>query len=193
MKGNVRELYLDIVKTVGAVAIVALHTLSNTIYVAGEYISDTRYMIANVLHQFLYLAVPVFVLATGAGFLSGGRDNSYKNMKNHIIKTVSCITCFGLLFALVNALADGGQLMPGNLILSVLTDNTWSHMWYLYRLLGIYLCMPLLSAFMNHTGMKDQIIFAGSILFFSCLYPYVAGLAGFAGKSSSIGILFGSP
>lgn len=179
MKGSVRERYLDMVKMAGAVMIVALHTLSSTINAGGGYLSDIQCTIVHVLHQLFYIAVPLFVLATGAGFLSGGRDNSYGNMWVHIRKTLFCITVFGLLFALINVLADGGRILPGDLILSVLTDHTWSHMWYLYRLLGVYLCMPMLSAFMGRTGWKEQLIFAGLVLFFACLYPYVAGLIGF--------------
>ncbi|MCM1543196.1 MAG: acyltransferase family protein [Blautia sp.] len=179
MSGRIRERYLDVVKATGAVAIVALHTLSNTINAGGGELSDAHYAIVHVLHQFFYLAVPLFVLATGAGFLSGGRENSYRSMGRHIVKTVSCIALFGMLFSFVNILADEGQVRLRDMFLAVLTDHTWSHMWYLYRLLGAYLCMPLLSAFMNHTAVKEQVVFAGTILFFSSLYPYAAGLTGF--------------
>ena len=100
-------------------------------------------------------------------------------MNKHIIKVTSCIIFFGCLFGGVKMLAEGEQISLRILCLKILTDSTWAHMWYLYRLLGVYLCMPLLSAFMKHSDVKEQIIFAGLLLFFFCVYPYGAGLAGF--------------
>ena len=38
--------------------------------------------------------------------------------------------------------------------------------------------MPLLAAFANHVSLKDQVIFAGLLLFFFCVYPFVAGVTG---------------
>lgn len=178
MEEKRRERYLDVVKAAGAVAIVALHTLSNTANTAG-YIPDTRRLAFHVIHQFLYSAVPVFMLATGAGFLSSGRDNGYKGMARHIVKVAVCILVFGFLFGGIKMLADGEPLRLGALCVRILTDSTWTHMWYLYRLLGIYLCMPWISAFMNHAGIKEQLVFAGVLLWFCCIYPYAAGLAGF--------------
>lgn len=179
MDQKVRERYLDVVKAAGALAVTALHTISSTLNAGGGYLSDFQCMIMHVLHQFLYCAVPLFVLATGAGFLTAERSCSYGNMKKHIIKVTACIIVFGCLFGGVKMLAEGEQISLRILCLKILTDSTWAHMWYLYRLLGVYLCMPLLSAFMKHSDVKEQIIFAGLLLFFFCVYPYGAGLAGF--------------
>lgn len=173
-----REKYLDVIKVVGAIFIVALHTMSNTIHAAGS-VSYAHSLCVHVVHQLLYTAVPVFVLATGAGFLATGRDNSYKGMRRNIIKLVLCIVLFGTLFWTLEQLMSGAHLQAESLIAAILGDATWSHMWYLYRLLGIYLCMPLLAAFVNHASKKDQVIFAGLLLFFFCIYPFVAGVTGF--------------
>ena len=178
MRLGYREKYLDVLKVAGAMSIVALHTMSNTIHAAG-YVSDIHGLCNHVLHQLLYTAVPVFVLVTGAGFLATGRDNSYTGMKRNILKLALCIVLFGTLFWAVEQIMTGEQLQFKHLTAAILGDATWSHMWYLYRMLGIYLCMPLLAAFANHVSLRDQIIFAGLLLFFFCIYPYAAGITGF--------------
>ena len=172
-----REKYLDVIKVAGAISIVALHTMSNTIHAAGS-VSDTHSLCVHVVHQLLYTAVPVFVLATGAGFLATGRDNSYKGMRRNILKLVLCIVLFGTLFWTVEQLMSGVPLQAGPLIAAILGDATWSHMWFLYRLLGIYLCIPLLAAFVNHVSLKDQVIFIGLLLFFFYICPFIAGMTG---------------
>lgn len=177
MSRGCREKYLDVLKVIGTMSIVALHTLSNTIHAAG-YVSDVHGLCIHVIHQILYTAVPVFILVTGACFLATGRDNSYEGMSRNILKLVLCIVSFGTLFWAVEQIMAGEQLQVRSLIAAIIGDGTWSHMWYLYRLLGVYLCMPLLAAFMNHVPLKDQLIFAGLLLFFFCIYPFVAGVTG---------------
>ena len=175
--GRIRERYLDLVKVMGAVCIVALHTLSNTINAAGC-ISEMQYTLKHVLHQFFYGAVPVFLLATGAGFLAGGRQRGYGEMKGHIIKLLTCILLFGGGFAVIKLLAAGEPIGVWKVATAVVADHTWSHMWYLYRLLGVYLCMPLLSAFRCNSNERDQWILVGILFFFFCLLPLGAGSVG---------------
>lgn len=177
MKQGCREKYLDVLKVAGVMSIVALHTMSNTIHAAAQ-VSDIHSLYIHVIHQILYTAVPVFILVTGAGFLATGRDNSYKGMSRNILKLVLCIVLFGTLFWAAEQIMSGAQLHPKALITAILGDATWSHMWYLYRLLGIYLCMPLLTAFVNYASLKDQTIFAGMLLFFFSVYQFVAGTTG---------------
>ena len=90
MRQGYRNQYLDLLKVVGTMSIVALHTISNTIHAAG-YVSDIHSLCIHVIHQLLYTAVPVFILVTGASFLATGRDNSYKGMRRNILKLVLCI------------------------------------------------------------------------------------------------------
>lgn len=176
--GRTRERYLDLVKVIGAISIVALHTLSNTIN-AGGYITDMQYMIKHVLHQFFYAAVPVFLLASGAGFLGDGKVKTYGNMKRHILKLLACILVFGTGFTLMRLVANGEAIRVKEVIYAVLSNHTWSHMWYLYKLFGIYLCMPLLSTFVMNTSRRDQWRLMCLLVFFFGLYPFVAGNLGF--------------
>lgn len=179
MGDGVRKRYLDVLKVGGAAAIVALHALSSTLNAGGGFLADYHIRIVRVLQQYLYVAVPIFMLSTGAGFLSAGRGRSYRKMARHIVKVTACILFFGSIFGGIRLWAEGGSLNLWNLCLSALTNRTWAHMWYLYRLLGVYFCMPLLSAFMDHADLKEVLIFAGLILFLLCLYPYAAGWVGF--------------
>lgn len=143
-----RQGYLDGIKAMGALMIVSLHTMSSTMNAGGFYISDAYSKGAWILHQFLFAAVPMFIMATGAGFLADGCLLGYREMKGHIGKIVCCICFFGSAFYMIRMLVEGEAFGAASLVRAVLEDYTWSHMWYLYRLLGLYLCMPLLSAFM---------------------------------------------
>ena len=177
--GRKRQLYLDWIKVGGAGMIVMLHTMSNTMNAGGFYVSDFRIQVWYVLHKFLFTAVPLFIMATGAGFLSTGRFCGYRDMGRHIARIVCCILFFGTVFYAMRMLVERNPFGPADLVLAIFQDNTWSHMWYLYRLLGLYFFMPLLWAFMNVSKMWEQVVFAGLLLFFASVYPYVCGMIGF--------------
>lgn len=174
-----RKLYLDVVKVWGVFSIILLHTLSNTIHEAYPFVSSQQVSVVHSIHQLLYTAVPMFLLATGAGFLAEKGACGYDRMKGHICKIAVDIVLFGAFFWIVECVLSGGSINVKDMVLAILTDATWSHTWYLYRILGIYLLMPLLAAFMNHAGSREQVILAGVLLFLESLYPYAAGLIGF--------------
>ena len=107
------------------------------------------------------------------------RDNSYRGMRKYIVKLLSCIILFGILFGCVNQLAAGEFIQVRSLIQAILGNGPWSHMWFLYRLLGIYLCMPLLSAFTVHASRRDQVVLVGTLFLFFFLCPFVSGWLGY--------------
>lgn len=174
-----RKLYLDILKILGSFAIVLLHVLSNTIHEVYPFVSETQRIVVHSLHQLLYTAVPIFMMVTGAAFLAERKICTYGSIQKHIIKIVVCIILFGAAFWTVECILSGSAWNVKDMCLAILTDATWSHMWYLYRLLGIYLLLPVISVFVKYTKVKEQLIFGGGILFFNCVYPYIGGLVGF--------------
>lgn len=179
MEKRERELYLDVIKVCGGIAIVALHTLSNTLHSAYGAIPILQRGVIHVLHQCLYTAVPVFILATGSGFLAQEKRWDYHSMWKHTLKIFNCIILFGCLFWTIEAVVTGVQWSLPNMVIAVLTDCTWSHMWYLYKLLGIYLCIPVLSVFVRNSTVV-QLAYCVALLFFlQIAYPYIGGIIGF--------------
>lgn len=174
-----RKLYLDVIKIIGAFAIILLHTLSNTVHPAAPFISEKQQLVVHSIHQLLYVAVPLFMMATGAGFLARKEYCGYSHMKAHIVKILCCIVLFGSLFWTIECVLTGNSWNIKGLCLALLTDSTWSHMWYLYSILGVYLIMPLLSAFMRNTKPGEQLVLVGIIFFLGCLFPYIGGKIGF--------------
>lgn len=183
MEKKEREFYLDVIKVCGGIAIVALHTLSNTLHSAYGSIPVLQRGVVHVIHQCLYTAVPVFILATGSGFLAQDRSWDYRSMWRHIAKILNCIVLFGGLFWTIEAIVTGEPWSLTNMAAAVLTDHTWAHMWYLYKLLGIYLCIPVLSVYVRNTTVVQQAYFVALLFFFQIIYPYIGGMIGFVPAS----------
>lgn len=183
MERKERELYLDVIKVCGGIAIVALHTLSNTLHSAYGSIPTLQKSVIHVLHQYLYTAVPVFILATGSGFLGQERRWDYRSMRRHIAKALNCLILFGSLFWTIETVVKGEQWSLASMAVAVLTDHTWAHVWYLYKLLGIYLCIPVLSVFVRNTTVVEQAYCVILLFFLQIAYPYIGGIIGFVPTS----------
>lgn len=87
---------------------------------------------------------------------------------------VKAIVVFGLLFALLEFIFEPDQrtvqAVFGNLC-EVFTGNTWSHMWYLYCLLGLYLLLPAYKKIAALSDERDILYLLGIYCLFEALLP----------------------
>lgn len=168
-----RKKYIDILKVIFAFCIVLLHINSNTLHLVYGALGEKHKMIANTLHQTLYLGVPVFVILTGCGVLSG-KSCTYKKMWPNIRKIICCIVVFGLIFEISRVVVRKEVLTPLSVLSDLANGTTWSHMWYLNEILGVYLLSPVLNTFLNNCKRIDKIVFFLLCLIFSGFLPYLS-------------------
>lgn len=168
-----RKKYIDILKIIFAFCIVLLHINSNTLHLVYGSLGEKHRMIANTLHQILYVGVPAFVILTGCGGLSG-KSCTYKKMWPNIRKMICCILVFGLIFEMARVVVRKEVLTPFSILSDLVNGTTWSHMWYLNGILGLYLLCPVLNTFLNNSKKIDKIVFSSLCLIFSGFLPYLA-------------------
>lgn len=136
-------------RVIACLAIIILHTFNYSLLGAGKFGYPVTAAGEFWGHFFEYVnlwAVPVFVMVTGALLLDPAREiTSGKIFKKYIARVGSALLIFGLVFIFVDmALGDlpvsGAGFGRG--LVQLLTGHSWSHMWYLYLLIGIYLLLP---------------------------------------------------
>ena len=92
--------------------------------------------------------VPIFLLISGYLFLNPERTLTYPVMiKKYCRRIALAILLFGVPYAaseLVVAERTFRIRMIPEALKMTLTGHTWSHMWYLYLILFLYLITPLL-------------------------------------------------
>ena len=147
-----RAVFLDKLRVAATCAVVLLHTVTGVMDHTdmGDYpVEKTVFL---VLLDLICWCVPVFLMISGYLFLNPDRKITMgKMLCRYCRRIVSALFVFGVPYACLEQIATERCFrwhMIGNSFLMVLRGESWSHMWYLYRLLGLYLCMPLLSAFM---------------------------------------------
>lgn len=137
--------FLSILRIIAAVAVVTVHTKSLT--------NDTTdgYM---YLYTSIQWCVPIFFMITGYIFLGIKKYIDYSSVKKNIIKFLVTLFTIGWFFAFLERIFEVRSISADIFIYSladVFTGNLWAHMWYVYAAIGLYLILPVLSAFVSKT------------------------------------------
>ena len=109
-----------------------------------------------------YDAIPCFLMITGCLLLDPKKDINFNKIKKYLIRIIGALAIFGFTFCFIENIFNHGFNNIPNLLyksfINLITGNSWSHMWYLYMLIGIYIITPILRTFVKNTNYKKSII-----------------------------------
>ena len=156
-----RILYMSRLKALACLSIIIFHgSYMATAFAVkqgadGQRVQDTELMtvLMSVRNLFMW-AVPVFVMVTGALLLDERRSLPLKKLfGKYLLRVVTALFAVGELFTLYDHLVYFKDFTPRHLLDGLTTalfdrftatGNSWSHTWYLYLMIAIYLSLPLL-------------------------------------------------
>lgn len=183
-----RLCFLDALRIMAACAVVLLHTVTG--------ISDNTDMGAFPREQAVFFlvrdyvtwCVPVFIMISGYLFLDPGRSISLCEMLcKYCRRIVLALFLFGTPYACMELVVVEQNFRAGMLwesVLRVLKGQSWSHMWYLYLILLLYLVTPALKAALGRCpGWLPCAALAG-IFVGSSILPFVENWRGLGGVPS---------
>ena len=137
--------YLSYLRALACIAIVILHTVDAAVILYGDTISEAEKTASLCVVYCMMWAVPVFVMVTGALLLRKEKSITLKDVFGKyifriVVALLACCLIFSLLDTLMNKDGAGaGFLLRG--LWNTLTGRGWSHLWYLYLLIGLYLLL----------------------------------------------------
>lgn len=143
-----RKQFLDVLRVLATCAVVLMHVLTGAIDVTDtSIVPEYRSLLLSVMDLVTW-CVPIFLLISGYLFLNPERTLTYPVMiKKYCRRIALAILLFGVPYAaseLVVAERTFRIRMIPEALKMTLTGHTWSHMWYLYLILFLYLVTPLL-------------------------------------------------
>ena len=187
--------YITRLRAMSCFAVVILHT---ALAASGSFAPDGAEQLGTILLKNLMLwSVPCFIMVTGTLLLTPGRKIPYRKLFGKYIKRVLlCILVFTALYIIVDLIL--GSTTPGpelirDYVYKVAAGKSWSHMWYLYMLLALYLMLPIYRIVAAHAEEQEikymlvvlfvflsvlpmvRTIFQTEIAFFICvsaIYPF---------------------
>lgn len=127
-------------------------------------------------------AVPVFLMITGALLLNKDKVISIHDcLFRYAARVLLALLVFGIPFGMMIEVSSSGKLSFSTVYLSVIrviTNQSFSHLWYLYMLLGIYLLLPVLKIVINYAS-EMMLRYILIILFvFNFIIPFLSNAAG---------------
>ena len=155
-----RTAAFDCLRATACLCIILMHTAYSTELMYGaQMMIFSRALVCQTAVDLQYWAVPCFIMVTGALLLRPEKEIGYRKLfSQYIARVVKAIAAFGVLFAVLEAIFNPAMrtwsVFLGG-VAEVFTGNTWSHMWYLYCLLGLYLLLPAYKKVAELSGERD--------------------------------------
>ena len=171
---NQKTVYLSAMRALACISVVILHS-SYTVYgLHQDDIGDTPYLFIQIIVQLCMWAVPAFVMVTGALLLDPAKEvSAHKLFCKYIKRVFTALVLCGMLFRVFDMLMNREAFSAGGLAYGfreIYTGASWSHLWYLYLILGLYFLLPfykMISAHASHADIRYLLVLM--FMFFAVL------------------------
>lgn len=163
MRGNNRIIYLDVIRVVAAIMVVAIHT-------TGYFLlqDDGGSTSLNLSHYICRCAVPLFFMVSGTVWLPHDTQISYSRMIEAIVRLFLIYFVWNFVYAII--------FDYGSYSLFGILKHTWKghfHMWFFEYLIGTYLLIPILKPIVHYKNGKLLPYFSGLFIVFGILLPTI--------------------
>lgn len=171
-RSYVRIPYISYLRAVACFAIVVLHTTMSSEILFRDGITAFQDDISMFFVYACIWAVPCFVMVTGALMLDPENRFTIKELFTvYIWRILKALILCCLVFKIFDIIMNGEAFTPANILqafVKLFTGTSWSHMWYLYMLIGLYLFMPFFKAVTSRgTGKMLIYMITVSVIFIS--------------------------
>ena len=176
-----RENNYDLLRIIASIAIVSLHVSASYLEAATDKsvfgdLYTTGLIWSSFYNVFARFAVPCFIMLAGAFALSQEENCNYSSYYKKIYKKIYIPTfVFSALYViysmvlvlLSNHLGENGSLISP--LIEALKGVPFSHLWYLYMMVGVYLLVPVIIRVKKSVSRKSYIIMATTLMIASSI------------------------
>lgn len=173
------------IRALACMGILLLHTWTSGLAKYSDSLSVSGLRVSWCLINSLKWCLPCFVMVSGALLLEPERRIGYRRLfSSYLGRILGAILVFGNIYTLLEVLFSdqkGGNFfrflssfMGG--IYQVFAGKSWTHLWYLYCLVGLYLLLPFYKMLANHCRRQDMLYLLTVYLIFLSFLPFLKGL-----------------
>lgn len=165
-KSSERLVYLDLLRIVSTVCMVALH-VSGTGMQAP--IGSFDWHVCNVYDGITHFCVPVFAMISGAFLLDPMRKYSFNKLyKVKILRIVTAFVFWSVVYAVITAVKSSkpfGKDLVIDFVSNVIKGHF--HLWFMFMIAGLYMLTPLLRKFTEDKKLTEY------FLILCCVFMFV--------------------
>lgn len=167
--------YLDLLRFTAISCVLLLHIISGITDTIPDQMTTAQLGIYHTLKSFCSIGVPIFFMISGTLFLAPQKQLSFSALfHKYLRKIVLALLLFGTFFAIMELVIVHGTFSVTFIwqgFLNTLCGNSWSHMWYLFALIGLYLFLPLLKTFTAHADKQTYFYLLVLLFIIGSLIP----------------------
>ncbi|MCR5535757.1 MAG: acyltransferase family protein [Bacteroidaceae bacterium] len=168
-----KKFYFDALRLLATFAVVVIHTSSSFCDMDNPP-SCSNLFFFTFYHDIASFAVPVFVMISGALFLSPERDTSYPILlRKYVRRIVLALVVFGLPMCLMEAVFSHEPIAGA--FCNLLVGHSWTHMWYLYMLIGLYMLTPFVKPLIKVESRRTVEVVLLVLFLMSSVLPMLKG------------------
>lgn len=159
-----RIISYDIMRIIAALMVVIIHShTSLTVHTPNSF----SFVLVNFLESATRIAVPVFIMITGALLLNEEREFRIKDGIKKAFDMFILVSIWSVIYAFATPLINGNLVLGGGWLETVIYGHY--HLWYLYMLVGLYLVTPIL----KKIAKKEN---ANIVLYYILIFTVVKGI-----------------
>lgn len=180
--GKKREIWIDVLRVAAACAVVLLHTVTGVMDTADMSTRNGENTVFLIIMDLMTWSVPVFIMISGYLFLDPEKELTFGRMLTKYCKrVVLALFLFGIPYACLEQIAAKHTFLPEMLwraAVMVLKGQSWSHMWYLYLILMLYLLTPLFRRILKLLPRPGVWSIAAVLILGGVVLPFISRLTG---------------
>lgn len=176
-----RIVFLDYMRVIACFMVIMVHSCE-FFFIDGDRIgirSLNDGFWVSVIDSAFRCSVPLFVMIS-AWLLVPVRGSVSQFFRKRLVRVVIPFVFWSLLYAVL-PLSWGGKTgtdaLDSLLRLSYNFNGESGHMWFVYMLVGLYLFMPVISPWLEHTGKRGKQMFL-LLWFIASFFPYIRDRVG---------------
>lgn len=148
--------YISNLRNIATFAVIVLHVTAPFVLKFNK-ISFASWQLANLVDSMLRFGVPVFVMISGAVLLD--RSEPLNTFLGKRLKRVFLPFLFWSIVYFIFVYAGSFQkfsvLQLFQILLNKLLKGTYYHLWYVYMILGVYLSVPIIRKWAQHSSKQE--------------------------------------
>lgn len=147
------------IRAVSCIAIIVLHTVFSSSLMYQNSLTPAQATASHVVSNCMMWAVPCFVMVTGALLLAPAKELSYRKLfGKYVFRIFVLLVTFCMVFRVFDIFMNHEAVNAGAFFkgfYQMFTATSWSHLWYLYLLIGLYLLLPFYRMVAKHSHALD--------------------------------------
>ncbi len=175
LESYVRIPYLSYIRAIACFFIIVLHTATVTEILYRDQLTEPQIAFSKIIVHACMWAVPCFLMVTGVLQLKENQDNSLQVIvKVFIWRILKALIFCCIIFRIFDTAMDKEAFsirIVGDILKDIFTGGSWSHLWYIYMLIGLYLFLPIFRAIVKQSDAKTLKYLIGLTVFFLSVLP----------------------